>query len=75
MNEKTSRALGRIEGKLDGMQKQLDGLQKTIEGVDGHISDVDSRLRAVEVRSSVFAATIATVISAVGIGLGGKVGA
>lgn len=58
----TQRTLGRIEGKLDSMQRSIDGLETKLDHVDG-------RLRSVEIRGGVISATVAAAISALGLGI------
>ena len=54
---KITRALGRIEGKLERIEEDI---SYTREGVDG----LDERMRAVETRTAVSSGIIATAVAA-----------
>ena len=55
--EKMARALGRIEGKIDGIQGDVGYIQNTVDGLD-------DRMRHVEKRVAINSGVIATAVSA-----------
>lgn len=61
--DEISRALGRIEGKLEG-------IDNSISAMDSKIDHLDGRLRAVEIKSGVISLTVSGAISALAATLG-----
>jgi hypothetical protein len=41
---KLGRAIGRLEGKVDGLDKSMQGYEKQLEGVDRRLDRIDQRI-------------------------------
>jgi hypothetical protein len=61
MTDELHRAVGRVEGKLDGLAGKVDDIAATLAARDGRDTHVDKRLGAVEKKQAWYSGAAAAV--------------